>query len=111
MVLSAERNPLTAVIRMRPTHQELEDRRAEAARSGKPPLDELAVEPAIVKPPKRKVASLVERSTVINFDGYWTIVPKGAVLFIPEGLESRVGGQPSGRLLPWADFLHGTAAG
>ena len=94
----------TTVLRMRPTHEELENRRAEAARKEKP-LDWMEAEPAMAKPRKRKAASLVERSTVIGYDGYWTIVPKGAVLYIPASLKPRVGGKPSGRLLTWEDFF------
>ena len=98
---------LAPVLRLRPTHEELAARRAAEAGRDKPSagLVELVEEGSVEKPRKPKVASLVSRSTVISFGDHWTIVPKGAVLHVPEALKSRVGTRPNGRLLTWADFF------
>mgnify|MGYP001826211340 CR=1 FL=1 len=93
------------MLRMRATHEELAARRALEAKKEKKPIGVEAAEPGMTKPPKREVTSLVGRSTVISFGGFWTFVPKGAVLHVPSSLESRVGAKPEGRLLTWADFF------
>ena len=49
--------------------------------------------------------SLIEQSEILS-DGYnWTLVPKGAVLFVPGNLKARVGAKPLGTLLNWNDFI------
>lgn len=47
---------------------------------------------------------LIKESTVICFNGNLTLVPKRAVLFIPEKLEERIGVKPKQRVKTWADF-------
>lgn len=49
--------------------------------------------------------SIIAQSTVLHDGSRWTIVPNGAVVFIPEQMKSRVGATPSGELLAWSDFL------
>jgi hypothetical protein len=49
--------------------------------------------------------SIIAQSTVLHDGARWTIVPNGAVVFIPERMKSRVGATPSGELIPWSDFL------
>lgn len=49
--------------------------------------------------------SIIGQSTILHDGSRWTIVPKGAVLFIPERMKSRVNATPSGQLLAWTDFL------
>lgn len=49
--------------------------------------------------------SIIAQSTILSDGSNWTIVPNGAVLFIPEKLKSRISTKPSGNLLPWSQFL------
>jgi hypothetical protein len=49
--------------------------------------------------------SIIAQSTILSDGSNWTIVPNGAVLFIPEKLKSRISTQPTGGLLAWSDFL------
>jgi hypothetical protein len=49
--------------------------------------------------------SIIAQSTILSDGSNWTIVPNGAVLFVPEKLKSRISTQPSGGLLAWSDFL------
>lgn len=47
---------------------------------------------------------LIKESTIISFNGNLTLVPKRAVLFIPEKLEERIGVKPKQQVKTWADF-------
>lgn len=49
--------------------------------------------------------SIIKQSVVLNDGKNWTLIPKGAVIFLPQGMESRVNASPVGTLLPWNDFL------
>ena len=49
--------------------------------------------------------SLIAQSDILHDGRNWTIVPKGAVLHVPEALSPRVGAKPLGRLLTWDEFL------
>jgi hypothetical protein len=49
--------------------------------------------------------SIIAQSTILSDGANWTIVPNGAVLFIPEKLKSRISTTPTGELLAWSDFL------
>ena len=49
--------------------------------------------------------SIIKQSVVLNDGKSWTLIPKGAVIFLPQAMESRVNAKPVGTLLPWNDFL------
>lgn len=49
--------------------------------------------------------SILKQSSILHDGTNWTLVPRGAVVFIPSALKARVGAQPVGTLLSWADFL------
>jgi hypothetical protein len=49
--------------------------------------------------------SIIKQSTLLNDGKNWTLVPNGAVQFVPEAMKSRVNAKPAGALLPWIDFL------
>jgi hypothetical protein len=49
--------------------------------------------------------SIIKQSTLLNDGKNWTLVPNGAVTFVPEAMKSRVNAKPVGALLPWIDFL------
>ena len=49
--------------------------------------------------------SIIKQSTILNDGNHWTLVPKGAAVFIPVAMNSRVNAKPIGTLLTWIDFL------
>jgi hypothetical protein len=49
--------------------------------------------------------SIINQSTILHDGKNWTLVPKGAVVFMPEAMKARVNVRPVGTLLPWTDFL------
>lgn len=49
--------------------------------------------------------SIIKQSSILHDGTNWTLVPKGAVIFIPAPLKGRVDVSPVGTLLSWADFL------
>jgi hypothetical protein len=49
--------------------------------------------------------SIIKDSTILHDGQNWTLVPKGAVLHLPEAMKSRVNVRPVGTLLAWSDFL------
>lgn len=48
---------------------------------------------------------LIAESTVLNHGGLMTLVPKRAVLHLPEALEGRVGTRDGAELQPWVKFF------
>jgi hypothetical protein len=49
--------------------------------------------------------SIINQSTVLHDGRHWTLIPNGAVLFLPDAMKARVNAKPVGTLLPWSDFL------
>lgn len=49
--------------------------------------------------------SLIKQSDILSDGTNWTLVPKGAVLHIPQILSNRVDAKPVGNLLSWTEFL------
>ncbi len=58
-------------------------------------------DPSVVNRPK----DLIERSDVICFNGFATLVPKRAILHIPDYYKARVGIQQGARIISWSDFM------
>ena len=90
----------TTPVLVRVTAQDL------AARQQASPIAKLQ-EPAkdqakIVQPNEQ---SIIQQSAILHDGVNWTLVPKGAVIFLPTALQSRVGVKPVGTLLSWTDFL------
>lgn len=56
----------------------------------------------VVRPAER---SIIKDSTILHDGRNWTMVPKGAVIFLPEAMKNRVNVKPVGTLLSWVDFL------
>ena len=50
-------------------------------------------------------ASLLQQSVILNDGRHWTLVPRGAVIHLPEAHRRRVDAKPVGTLLPWNEFL------
>ncbi len=54
---------------------------------------------------KNKVGNLLDRSDFITFNGNTTLVPKNAIIRIPENYKSRINNHKAGsKILSWADF-------
>lgn len=92
--------------KLRPTHESLQARQDKSRES----LAERQVEIKIAEPvatEKREgpdPSSLIKRSAVLSSGRDWTIVPKGAVLHVPEHYQARVNGKRVGKLIPWKTF-------
>ncbi|MEM9081339.1 MAG: hypothetical protein AAGC74_11680 [Verrucomicrobiota bacterium] len=89
------------VIRDLVSRAELEERRAK--RSEAYARFEKAKEHSGMRHPSQ--ASLIERSIILTSGSHWTIVPKGAVILVPERYEGRVDVARSGQLMKFPDFL------
>ena len=55
--------------------------------------------------PQKEEQSIIRQSMILHDGKNWTLVPKGAVVFLPAALKNRVDVKPVGRLLPFAEFL------
>jgi len=55
--------------------------------------------------PRSGNLSIISQSEILHDGQFWTLVPKGAVLFVPEKKKENVGARPVGTLLQWRDFL------
>ncbi len=49
--------------------------------------------------------SIIKQSMILHDGKNWTLVPKGAVIFLPEAMKSRVDVKPVGNLLTFIDFI------
>jgi hypothetical protein len=49
--------------------------------------------------------SIIKESTILSDGTHWTLVPVGAVVFLPEAMKTHVNARPAGKLLPWLEFL------
>jgi hypothetical protein len=58
-----------------------------------------------VTTPRPQNQSIIKESTILHDGRNWTLVPTGAVVFLPESLKPRVNTRPVGTLLPWTAFL------
>lgn len=58
-----------------------------------------------VKVARPDTQSILRDSTILHDGANWTIVPVGAVVFIPDKLKNRVNAQPVGKMVSWMDFL------
>jgi hypothetical protein len=59
-------------------------------------------EAAVIRPGEQ---SIVKQSSILHDGTNWTLVPRGAVIFVPAAQKARVDVKPVGNLLAWADFL------
>ncbi len=55
--------------------------------------------------PRSGNLSIIARSEILHDGQHWTLVPKGAVLFVPKRKSENVGSRPIGTLLSWQEFL------
>ena len=44
------------------------------------------------------------QSIILTDGSNWTLVPRGAVLFLPQEQQEKIGKRPIGNLLPWKKF-------
>ncbi|HEX7262028.1 MAG TPA: hypothetical protein VF258_09450, partial [Luteolibacter sp.] len=49
--------------------------------------------------------SIIKQSVILHLGTDWTLIPHGAVIFVPEPMKNRIGDKPSGTLLAFNDFL------
>jgi hypothetical protein len=46
-----------------------------------------------------------KESTILHDGRNWTLVPNGALVYLPAAMKERVNAKPVGTLLPWNEFL------
>lgn len=46
-----------------------------------------------------------KESTILHDGKNWTLVPNGALVYLPAAMKERVNAKPVGTLLPWNEFL------
>lgn len=90
------------VMRDAPTHEQLalQLRIAEQNDPMKKMQPVTTPDPVKANPPK----DLISDSDILCFNGYATLVPKRAVLFIPKNLEDHMKFQAGAKILGWLDF-------
>jgi hypothetical protein len=49
--------------------------------------------------------SIIKQSSILHDGISWTLIPRGAVIFVPNTQKARVDVKPVGNLLSWGDFL------
>ena len=54
---------------------------------------------------RAKLKKFYEGSTIITLEDIHTVVPKGSVLHVPEGLAKMIVKQPKGEMMFWPEFL------
>lgn len=55
--------------------------------------------------PRATSQSIISQSEILHDGTNWTLVPRGAVLFVPAKKADNVGARPVGNLLQFSDFL------
>ena len=73
------------------------------AATSMPKLEQPTTEVVAVKRPADQ--SIMKQSTILHDGKNWTLVPTGAVIFLPQAMTMRVDAKPVGRLLPFLEFL------
>jgi hypothetical protein len=90
----------TPLIQPRVTAEQLAKRQLA---SPMPKMEQPTAEVVTVKRPSDQ--SIVKQSTILHDGKNWTLVPTGAVIFLPQAMQSRVNAKPVGTLLPFPEFL------
>lgn len=49
--------------------------------------------------------SIIKQSAILHYGTDWTLIPQGAVIFVPEPMKNRLGDKPAGTLIAFTDFL------
>jgi hypothetical protein len=49
--------------------------------------------------------SIIKQSVILHYGADWTLIPQGAVVFIPEKMKNRIIDKPTGTLIAFKDFL------
>jgi len=90
---------------LRPTHAALAEKQQLGPTVTGEGIERVDPRDAARRPRESKSpGNLLARSTVLAQGGFWTIVPQGAVIHVPDNFRSRVGAEPQGTLLRWKDF-------
>ena len=61
------------------------------------------------KHPEPKKYDLIKNSTILTSGGLWTPIPRGAVIYAPSHLKSKITIQPKSKLVDWVVFFRKNA--
>lgn len=92
-------------IRDAATHDDLANKMREAQANN--PLANYTVDEGPDPTKENRPVDILEDSDIISFNGLTTLVPKRAILAMPNSVRNRVGKHvPGHRVVAWKDFLH-----
>ena len=98
-----------AQAKLRPSHELLKQRQMQEAQKLAEKREGLGLpveeEREIKYDNRKKLGNLMDRSSVLCLGGFWTLVPKRAVIHVPPTYKNRVDGARSGKLIPWPQFF------
>jgi hypothetical protein len=77
--------------------------RAQASRSVQPASSKSAE--GETRAIARASDDVLASSQILAANGQWTLVPKNAIVHVPKNLAQFVAEAPTGKMIPWADFL------
>jgi hypothetical protein len=102
LALAASSHAAPLVMRDAATHEQLALalRKADQADPMKNMPAAKGVDPSVVNRPK----DLLSESDIISFGGIATLVPKRAILQIPQSCANHIKMEPGSRIVGWADF-------
>jgi hypothetical protein len=102
--LHGQAEPKKPAFRDAATNESLTDKYLEASTKGPmKKFEEATGEDASVK---NRIGSLLDNSDLITFNGNTTLIPKNAVIQIPEKYKDRINNHKKGsKILSWVDFF------
>lgn len=102
VVLSLPLRAEPPTIHNAPTHQQLAAalQKQQQVKAAAPQDEKVLPDPSVASRPQ----DLLARADMLCYRGYATLVPKRAILQIPENLADRVGAKPGVKLLNWPEF-------
>jgi hypothetical protein len=104
---SAQQNGTAGPIRKAPTHEDILAQKQEMKRQAEEKAAATSAQQVTLqKDPSKanKPASLLSRSEVLNYNGFATLVPKRAIVHLPESLKSRTGLGKNDKIQGWQEF-------
>ncbi|MGB6220236.1 hypothetical protein [Haloferula sp.] len=91
-----------APMKDRVTGEELSARRMASASPVSTLAQPTEEEPRVARPSNE---SIIKQSMILSDGTNWTLIPRGAVLHLPEAHQGKIGGRPVGNLLSWKQFV------
>jgi len=89
-----------------PTHSDILKKRAAILEKKNTKETTQGYTPKVIPPLQKKKKGLIERSTLLAYNGEWTLLPKKAVLHTPDHLKDKIVTTPGKlKIVKWPTFL------